>query len=154
MDDNLQDREALIRSLKKAGEVNSLLQFDSGEEALDYLFRRGNYKDHGGSQAPAAVFLDLNMPGTDGLDVLSEMRQDVYLRGIPVIVFSASCNMQDVDACYAAGANCYVQKPMDCVQYAKVGERLGAFWFGVATLPQELGEEQSSGGADCLYKRV
>jgi CheY-like chemotaxis protein len=82
------------------------------------------------------VLLDLNLPGTDGREVLNEIKSHPDLRQIPVIVLTTSSDDRDVSACYKAGANSYVQKPVDLDGFMRAIERLNDYWFEVVILPR------------------
>ena len=139
IDDSPQDRETTVRALKKAGVANPIMQCEDGEEAIDYLFRRGEYSDPDRSPKPGVILLDLNMPGTDGFEVLDEIKRDSVLRKIPVIMLTTASDERDIDKCYSAGANSYVQKPVDFAGYVRAIERLKDYWFSIVILPK--GEE-------------
>jgi two-component system, response regulator len=103
---------------------------------LDYLHRRGAYADPAKSPRPGVILLDLNLPGTDGREVLSEIKGDPGLKQIPVVVLTTSKDERDVDACYRAGASSYIQKPVDLDGFIKAVERLNGYWFEVVILPK------------------
>jgi CheY-like chemotaxis protein len=136
VEDSPEDYEATRRALNKSGLKNPLYRCADGDEALDYLFRRGDYQDVGKSPRPGIILLDLNLPGTDGREVLSEIKKDEGLKQIPVIVLTTSTDDRDVEACYRAGANSYIQKPVDMDGFIKAIERLNDFWFEVVILPR------------------
>lgn len=138
VDDSPEDREATVRAFRKAGLANRILECESGDEALDYLHGRGS---HAGAPRPSVVLLDLNMPGTDGREVLAEIKGDPELRDIPVIVLTTSRDERDVEACYRAGANSYVQKPVSLDGFVQAIQRLKQFWFEVVVLPRGDGDE-------------
>ena len=136
VEDSPEDYEATRRALNKSGLKNPLHRCADGDEALDYLFRRGAYQDPGKSPRPGIILLDLNLPGTDGREVLTEVKNHESLKQIPVIVLTTSTDDRDVDACYRAGANSYIQKPVDMDGFIKAIERLNDFWFEVVILPR------------------
>jgi two-component system response regulator len=82
------------------------------------------------------ILLDLNLPGTDGREVLEEIKNDPKLRTIPVIVLTTSSDGEDIEKCYRAGANSYIQKPVDLDGFFAAIQRLKNFWFEVALLPK------------------
>ena len=112
VEDSPEDFEATRRALLKSGLRNGIRHCKNGEEALDYLHRRGPYQDPQSAPRPSMILLDLNMPGTDGRDVLTEIKSDASLKTIPVVILTTSTEERDVEACYAAGANSFVQKPV------------------------------------------
>src|ERR671918_2637248 len=108
-----EDYETTERAFRRAGMRNELLHCTTGDEALDFLNRRGVYEDPERSPRPGIILLDLNLPGTDGREVLQEIKKSSRLARIPVIVLTTSSDERDIQACYRAGANSYVQKPVD-----------------------------------------
>src|SRR4051812_4374960 len=104
VEDSPEDFEALVRAFSKAKVSNPVYRFSYGEDAFDFLKQRGRYFRHGAESRPGLLILDLNLPGTDGLKMLQEIRGDPALRVIPIIIFSTSSNPQEIEACYHAGA--------------------------------------------------
>ena len=136
VEDSPEDFEATQRAFRKSGLKNPLVRCEDGEQALDYLHRRGEYADPARSPRPGVILLDLNLPGTDGRQVLNEIKSDEHLRDIPVVVLTTSADERDITACYRAGANSYVQKPVDIDGFMKAIERLNGYWFEVVILPK------------------
>lgn len=134
VDDSDEDFETSVRGLRKAGLANRIERCRDGDEALDYLFRRG---PHTNAARPYLILLDLNMPGTDGREVLEEIKADPELRKIPVVVLTTSTDERDIERCYQAGANSYVQKPVDLAGFMEAIHRLKDYWFEVVVLPKE-----------------
>jgi len=134
VEDSPEDFEATRRSLQRGGLLHPLVHVGNGDEALDYLFRRGHFaRDR--TPRPRLILLDLNLPGTDGREVLASIKADDDLRQIPVIVFSTSRDHRDVEACYRAGANSYMLKPGSVAELANVILRLKQYWFDAVVLP-------------------
>ena len=133
VEDSPEDYETTQRALRRSGLKNPIYRCADGDEALDFLFRRGA---HAGAPRPGVVLLDLNLPGTDGREVLSEIKSDPELKQIPVIVLTTSSDDGDVAACYRAGANSYIQKPVDLDGFMAAIERLNGYWFEVVILPK------------------
>jgi CheY-like chemotaxis protein len=136
VEDSPEDYEATVRAFRKSGLKNPIHRCEDGEEALDYLFRRGRYTDPASSPCPGVILLDLNLPGTDGRQVLTEIKNDEQLKKIPVVVLTTSVDERDIDACYRTGANSYIQKPVDVEGFVKAIERLNGWWFEVVILPK------------------
>ena len=136
VEDSPEDFEATRRSLQRGGLLHPLVHLGNGDEALDYLFRRGHFaRDR--TPRPRLILLDLNLPGTDGRQVLASIKADDDLRQIPVIVFSTSRDHRDVEACYRAGANSYVQKPVDLPEFRRALDSVKSYWFETVLLPAE-----------------
>jgi two-component system, chemotaxis family, response regulator Rcp1 len=134
VDDNPADivlaREALSRSPYPC-QVHSVMD---GEEAIAFLRREGAYVE---ANRPDLVILDLNLPRKDGPTVLAEIKGDPDLRHLPVVVFTTSRWSGDIARSYAAGANCYVSKPLNLKDYCSAVQGIERFWFGFANLPRE-----------------
>jgi CheY-like chemotaxis protein len=112
VEDSPEDLEATLRALRAAGREPLIAHCSDGDEALDYLHRRGRFLDPAAAPRPSLVLLDLNLPGTDGRDVLREIRSSPALHSIPVVVFTTSAHTRDAEICQQAGASAYVQKPI------------------------------------------
>ena len=130
---------AVERAFQKAGLKNSIQRCTNGDQAVDYLLRRGEFTDLKSAPWPGVVLLDLNLPGLDGRDVLRQMKANPDLRWIPVIVLTTSNAEKDIQQCYDDGANSYVQKPVDIQSFVTVISRLRDFWFEIAILPRRDG---------------
>jgi CheY-like chemotaxis protein len=137
VEDSPEDLETTLRAFKKSGLGNPIHHCPDGEAALDYLHRRGDFARAEQAPRPAVVLLDLNLPGTDGREVLAEIKQDPALKSIPVIVLTTSSDERDINTCYLAGANSYVQKPVDLGKFIEAVQRLKEFWFEIVILPKE-----------------
>jgi len=137
VEDSPEDWETTWRAFQRAGLRNPLLRCATGDEALDFLHRRGRYEDPDSAPRPGIILLDLNLPGTDGREVLHEIKAVESLRRIPVIVLTTSSDRRDIDACYRAGANSYIQKPVDLDGLMHAIQRLHDYWFEVVILPKE-----------------
>ena len=112
----------------------NFLRFQDGDEALDYLFRQGEYQELK-APLPVAILLDLNLPNTDGRDVIQMVKQSPNLQMIPIIVLTTSNSLQDIQTCYKYGANCYMLKPMGGFEMQQIVQTLFQHWFQFAVLP-------------------
>lgn len=137
-EDSDDDFLATERAFRKSGLVNPIQRCTNGDQVLDYLYRRGGFSDPEKSPRPGIVLLDLNLPGTDGREVLRIVKSDPKLHKIPVIVLTTSDAEQDIVRCYDAGANSYVKKPVDMQGFVLAITRLQEYWFEVAVLPKEV----------------
>jgi chemotaxis family two-component system response regulator Rcp1 len=133
VDDNPADvtlvRESLADTIHQS-HIHSVL---AGADAISFLRRTGK---HVNVIRPDLVILDLNLPATNGYQILSEMKADVDLRKIPVVVFSSSESKRDIARSYELGANCYVSKPADLKRFFAVVRAIEEFWFGYARLQE------------------
>lgn len=132
VEDNPADVRLAQEVLRMAAFPHELLVARDGEQALKLLRREPGYES---APHPSLVLLDLNLPRRDGREVLREIKQDPQLRRIPVLVLSTSKTESDVAACYDAHANCYLTKPVDIAEFARLVELIRDFWFGMARLP-------------------
>jgi CheY-like chemotaxis protein len=138
VEDSPEDFETTERAFRRSGLKNPIYRCADGDEALDFLHRRGQYSEPDKAPRPGVILLDLNLPGTDGREVLSEIKNDPDLKQIPVIVLTTSKDERDVEVCYRCGANSYIQKPVDLDGFMKAIERLNDYWFEVVILPRVL----------------
>ncbi len=136
VEDSPEDYEVTVRAFRKANLLNPVFHCQDGEEALDYLYRRGRYADPTSAPRPGLVLLDLNLPGTDGRQVLAQIKSDAQLRTIPVVVLTTSADERDIEGCYRAGANSYVQKPVSLDAFLRSVQVLKSYWIEVAILPR------------------
>ncbi len=136
VEDSPEDVEATRRALKRSGVISPLFLCTDGDDALDFLHRRGRHAQPPPPR-PGLILLDLNLPGTDGRAVLEEIKGHSVLRQIPVVVLTTSGDERDVSACYLAGANSYMQKPVDFAAFSHAIGRLMDYWFEVVLLPRE-----------------
>jgi CheY-like chemotaxis protein len=114
---------------------NRLHVVSDGEEAMDFLYRRGA---HGKAPSPDLVLLDLNLPRKDGMEVLAEVKADPRLRTIPVVVLTTSEAEEDILRSYKLHANAYVSKPVDFNQFIRVVRRIDDFFVTVVKLPRSI----------------
>jgi CheY-like chemotaxis protein len=135
IEDSPEDCTATIRAFQRAGLKNEIVHCSDGDDALDYLFRKGEYADPTQSPEPGIILLDLNLPGTDGREVLERLKADTTLRQIPVIVLTTSMDERDVISCYTMGASSYIQKPVDVDGFFQAIQTLKDYWFEVVILP-------------------
>jgi two-component system, chemotaxis family, response regulator Rcp1 len=135
VEDNPGDVRLTREALKDAKVLNNLSVVGDGEEALNFLYRRGKYAS---APRPDLILLDLNLPRKDGREVLEEIKKDDSLMVIPVVVLTTSKAEEDVIRSYKLHANCYIPKPVDFNRFMEVIRQLENFWLAVVRLPQEL----------------
>lgn len=136
VEDSPHDAELMVRSLKKNRLANSLIVLEDGEQALDFIFCRGQYADRDSSGSPKVVFLDLKLPKVDGLEVLKQMKSNEETRKIPVIIVTSSKEDPDIAAVYDLGVNSYVVKPVDFDDFVEKMNQLGLYWLVVNEKPR------------------
>jgi CheY-like chemotaxis protein len=135
VEDSNEDFEALQRFLRRSPLTIPIQRCVNGEQALAFLYRTGTYADPSSAPRPGLIVLDLNLPGTDGREVLRRIKQDDSLKTIPVVVFTTSNNPKDIGDCYQYGANSYIVKPINFPQLKRDVQVLIGYWFEVTTLP-------------------
>ena len=140
VEDNPNDVELTLSALAEHHLANEVVVVRDGEEALDYLHRRGVYKLRGAGH-PAVVLLDLKLPKVDGLQVLKQMRADAELRIIPVVMLTSSREESDLVASYRSGVNAYVVKPVDFGDFVSSIKELGLFWAVINCAPPDGRDE-------------
>ena len=127
VEDDPKDVELTLTALEEYNLANEVVVTRDGEEALDYLYCRGNFKMRT-SDNPAVLLLDLKLPKVDGLEVLQQIKSDEKLRMIPVVVLTSSREERDMVASYKLGVNAYVVKPVDFHEFVNAIKELGVFW--------------------------
>lgn len=140
VEDDTRDVELTLAALGEHHLANKIEVADNGAEALDYLYRRGAFKDRTGGD-PILVLLDLKMPKVSGLEVLKAIRADEHLKLIPVVVLSSSRETSDLVQCYQHGVNAYVVKPVDFGEFVEAVKQLGIFWAAINEPPPNLRSE-------------
>ena len=133
IEDNEDDYEATLRSLKKNHVMNPVHWCRSGQDALDYLL--GDSSNKKAHEKPDLILLDLNMPGIDGRTVLKKLKADPETKSIPVVVLTTSKDPLDVDHCYEIGASTYIQKPVSFEGLTDAIRTMKDYWFGIAIFP-------------------
>lgn len=132
VEDNPGDVELTREGLAEGKIHNNLWVATDGEQALDFLHRRGGHAD---APRPDLILLDLNLPRTSGSEVLEEIKRHDELHSIPVVVLTSSEAEEDIARSYRLHANCYVTKPVDFEQFSRVVRSVEDFWFSVVKLP-------------------
>jgi CheY-like chemotaxis protein len=136
IEDSDEDFEALSRIINLVSTFTLLVhRCIDGDDALDFLDRVGKYSNLGNRSHPDLIILDLNLPGTDGREVLAIIKQSKTLRTIPVVVFSTSSNPKDIEDCYQSGANSYMLKPMNIDLLKDSVLMMLDYWFKATVLP-------------------
>lgn len=132
VEDNPAEVRLTVESLKEARIANNLNAVTDGQSAIEYLERRGKYRD---SVRPDLILLDLNLPGLDGRSVLKYIKDDPALKIIPVVIITSSEAESDIIKSYEAHANCFISKPIDFDGFTRVVRSIEHFWFTVVRLP-------------------
>ena len=134
VEDNPAEAELIQRVFKREKINNTIFHVETGEEALDFLNKRGAHSD---AADVDLVLLDLNLPDMSGIDVLIEVRKSASLTSLPIVMLTNSRNPADIDEAYREHVNCYVTKPVGINELAKVVQSIDDFWFRIAVRPKD-----------------
>jgi CheY-like chemotaxis protein len=140
VEDSANDVELTLSALAENLLANEVVVVRDGQEALDYLFRRGVFKMRAPGN-PAVVLLDLKLPKVDGLEVLKAVKTDRTLRTLPIVMLTSSREEQDLVESYRLGVNAYVVKPVEFDRFVKALKELGLFWAVINEPPPAVAEE-------------
>lgn len=135
VEDNPQDEALTLRTLRKVNLANTIDVVRDGQQALDYLFRQGEFAARAGPELPTLVLLDIGLPRLNGLRVLQALRADPRTELLPVVVLTSSDEEHDRLQSYQKGANSYVRKPVDFAEFAETVARLGIYWLATNEPP-------------------
>lgn len=128
VEDNPDDEELTLLSLRKNNLPHDIVVVRDGVEAIEFLFGHGQYSGRDLSRTPTVILLDLKLPKLDGLGVLKRLRADERTRTLPVVVLTSSSQDADVMASYHLGANSYVRKPVEFGSFVEAVSNLGLYW--------------------------
>lgn len=134
VEDSQNDVELILTALEENHLANEVVVVRDGEEALDYLYRRGVFRLRMEGH-PVVILLDLKLPKIDGLEVLAQLKSDLELKRVPVVVFTSSREEQDLIKSYDLGTNAYVVKPVNFHEFVDTIKELGLFWAVVNQPP-------------------
>lgn len=129
VEDNPDDEALTLRALKKNNIANDVIIARDGAEALDYLFATGVYERRDTTIMPGVILLDLKLPKLDGLEVLRRLRVHPLTELLPVVILTSSREEQDLVNGYRLGANSYIRKPVDFVEFLEMVRQLGVYWL-------------------------
>ncbi len=135
IEDNEGDIELTREAFEDAKYRNNLSVAKDGDQALDYLFKRNGYED---AVMPDIILLDLNLPKTDGREILETIKADSKLKHIPTIILTSSKAERDIAESYDLHANCYIVKPLNSTKFMDVVQRVENFWVDVVCLPPKI----------------
>jgi len=142
VEDNEGDVELTVRALKKNNILNEVVVARDGEEALNYLLCEGVYSKRDPCDLPVLVLMDLKLPKVSGLEVLKRIRADQNLETLPVVILTSSKEDSDIISGYQLGANSYVRKPIDFIEFIDAVKHLGIYWLILnEPLPRKKGEK-------------
>jgi len=114
---------------------NNLYVVRDGQEALDFIYHEGKYKDKQKYPRPDLIILDINMPKMDGFQVLEDIKQNCKYSMIPVIMLTSSKNEDDIARSYRSQAASYIHKPVDYEEFVKLIDTFMVYWAQINRLP-------------------
>ncbi|MFE4104879.1 response regulator [Almyronema epifaneia] len=135
VEDSDEDFHAFTRAMKQLNIAETVCRVCDGDDALDYLHHEGQYTDFDQYPRPSVILMDLNLPGTDGRDVIREIKQNEQLKTIPIVVLTTSSNPKDINVCYQYGINSYMLKPIGIEALKKTVDDFFHYWFKAVLLP-------------------
>ncbi|MDO9107107.1 MAG: response regulator [Methylovulum sp.] len=135
VEDNPQDEMLTLRALRKAKLANRIDVVRDGQQALDYLFKDGEFADREGPTLPTVVLLDISLPRLSGLEVLERLRADTRTALLPVVILTSSDEDRDRLKSYEIGANSFVRKPVNFAEFAETVANLGVYWLATNEPP-------------------
>jgi len=135
VEDNIGDVELTKEAFREAKFRNNLHIVMDGDEALDFLYKRGSFET---AVTPDIILLDLNLPGTDGREVLEQIKSDDSLKRIPTIILTSSSAERDIVDSYDLHANCYIIKPVSAAKFIDVVNQVEDFWIDIVCLPPTM----------------
>jgi CheY-like chemotaxis protein len=134
-EDSDEDFEVLELLMQQMKVKNPIYRCTNGDKVLDFVYQDGENGGQCDVQRPSVILLDLNLPGTDGREVLEQLKQDQSFREIPIVVFTTSSNPRDIAFCYQNGANGYLIKPVDSEELERIVQAFVDYWLQVNTPP-------------------
>jgi len=138
VEDNPDDELLAMRALQKNNISSDIVVVRDGEEAIEYLFGTGSFCSRDTSIMPHVIFLDINLPKLDGINVLKRIRADSRTNTIPVVMLTSSNEESDITRCYSHGANSFICKPVEFDQFVEVTRQMGNYWLSLNVTPARL----------------
>lgn len=134
-DDDEDDRLLMQEALEEVNLGNEIDYVEDGEELLDYLRRENKYESYKNKPYPDLILLDLNMPKKSGSDALAEIKKDVSLRKIPIVILTTSKAEEDIIRTYDLGVNSFLAKPVDFDDLVSLMKATTDYWLNMVKLP-------------------
>jgi CheY-like chemotaxis protein len=142
-EDDPDDRLMTTEALEENRLANDLQIAEDGEELMDYLYHRGKFSNLPNWVLPGLILLDLNMPKKDGREALKEIKADINLRRIPIVVLTTSTEEEDIYRSYDLGVNSFITKPVSFESLVEIMKTLKIYWFEIVELPSGDGKESN-----------
>lgn len=131
VEDNPDDEELTLLTLQENNISDYVFVLRDGAEAVDFLLRQGVHANRDVDQLPHLILLDIKLPKMHGVEVLSIVKQNERLQSIPVVMLTSSREVPDIEQCYKLGANSYIVKPVDYIQFQDAIKQLGLYWISL-----------------------
>jgi CheY-like chemotaxis protein len=144
VEDSRNDIELTLRAFRKSKMKNKVYVVKDGQEALDYMYRRGEYKDKERAPTPGLILLDIKLPKVDGLEVLKQLKSDPKFKKIPIVMLTTSSRGPDINKSYELGANSYIVKPVTSDKFVETVHKIELYWVVINTLPTREGSKYSN----------
>ena len=129
IEDDVDDERLTLRALRKNNVDNEVVVTVDGQDAVDYLFRKGKHEGMGATLLPDVIILDLKLPKLSGLEVLRNIRENDSTKNIPVVVLTSSDDPKQIEEAFQAGANSFVRKPDDPTDYSEAILNISMYWL-------------------------
>lgn len=140
-EDSDEDFEVLKLLMQQMKVQNPIHRCTNGDKVLDFIYQEGECGDRRSAPLPSAILLDLNLPGTDGREVLEQLKGDRSFKDIPIVIFTTSANPKDIKFCYQNGANGYLIKPVDIDELERIVRAFVEYWLQANISP---GDDRSN----------
>jgi two-component system response regulator len=144
IEDSPEDADLALHALRKEKLANNIFTVHDGEEALDFLFCRGEFAGRSFDNPPKLILLDLKLPKVDGIQVLKAVKSHPLTKAIPVVILTSSKEERDLVAGYALGVNSFIQKPVDFAQFRDTVKSVGLYWMIINQPPVISASPQTS----------
>ncbi|MGH8689309.1 MAG: response regulator [Burkholderiales bacterium] len=135
VEDNARDADLTMRALSSKNLANRVHWVKDGVEALDYMFRTGDYAERNAAHAPRLILLDIKMPKVDGIEVLRRLKAAPATRAVPVVVMTSSAEERDLVESYRLGVNSYIVKPIEFDAFLDIVAQIGLYWVLANRIP-------------------
>jgi len=137
VEDSDEDFDVIRHLIQEMVVENPIYRCEDGDQLLDFIYQEGEYANPDLAPRPSVILLDLNLPGTDGREILDLIKQDRQFKEIPIVVFTTSSNPKDIEFCYQKGANGYLIKPMAFSDFEKIVRAFVDYWLAANIPPRD-----------------
>jgi two-component system response regulator len=139
VEDSEDDADLTLRAFHNSEVPCQIVRVRDGQQALDYIYAQGTWAERDAASLPLLVLLDLKLPCVSGLEVLRRLRKNPQTQHLPIVVMSCSTEEKDILGSYAFGANSYIRKPVDFIEFAQTVQLLGRYWLELNQTPPREG---------------